>query len=100
MTFCRRIELDYENIKILQSFHPLYVAFEKETGLKHIETENITECVTRERYGQAAQYRYLGTRYVFRVEDENKFLLLLIKTGLHFKEVDPNSYSMCDEGDY
>lgn len=98
MTFCRRIELDYENIKILQSFHPLYVACEKEMGLKYIETENITECVTRERYGQPAQYRYMGTRYVFRVEDEKKFLLLLIKTGLKFKELNPNSYSMTDEG--
>jgi hypothetical protein len=98
MTFCRRIELDYENNKILKSFHSLYVACEKETGLKLIETENIQECVRRERYGQPAQYKYLGTRYVFRVEDEKKFLLLLIKTGLHFKEVNPNSYSMSDEG--
>ena len=98
MTFCRRIELDYDNNKILKSFHSFYVACEKSTGLKLIETENIQECVRRARWGEPAQYRYLGTRYVYRVEDEKKFLLLLIKTGLHFKEVNPNSYSMCDEG--
>ena len=92
MTFCRRIELDYDNNKIL------YVACEKSTGLKLIETENINECVRRSRWGKPAEYKYLGTRYVYRVEDEKKFLLLLIKTGLHFKEVDPYTYSMSDEG--
>lgn len=74
-----------------------HVSGETTGGIKQIEIESIRECVRRARRGIPAEYRYLGTRYVYRVEDEQKFLLLLIETGLSFKDVNPNSYSMSDE---
>lgn len=74
-----------------------HVAGKTSGGIKQIEIENIQECTSRARGDQPAQYKYIGTRYVYRVEDEQKFLLLLIETGLSFKDVNPNSYSMSDE---
>lgn len=96
ITFCRRIELDFDNERLLRSMYP-YVSGETTGGIKQIEIESIRECVRRARRGIPAEYKYLGTRYVYRVEDEQKFLLLLIETGLLFKDVNPNSYSMSDE---
>ena len=96
ITFCRRIELDFDNNRILRSFRP-YIDSD-DWGIRLIETESINECTRRARGDNPAQYRYIGTRYVYRVEDEKKFFLLLIQTGVQYKEVNPNSYSMSDEG--
>ena len=96
ITFCRRIELDYINNRILRCFRPEICS--DDWGIRLIETESINECTRRARRDIPAQYKYLGTRYVYRVEDEKKFFLLLIQTSIDYKEVDPNSYSMSDEG--
>ena len=94
--FCRRIELDYDNERIFRKMYP-FVSGKIFGGIKQIKFESVHECVARARGGREAQYRYIGTRYVYRVENENEFLLLLIETGINFKEVNPNSYSMSDE---
>ena len=96
ITFCRRIELDFDNNRILRSFRPEICS--DDWGIRLIDTESINECTRIARRDIPAQYRYIGTRYVYRVEDEKKFLLLLIRTGVQYKEVNPNSYSMSDEG--
>jgi hypothetical protein len=98
LTFCKRIEIDFDNEKILKSFYPFYSVCAEETGIKFIECESIHECVRRARFNRPAEYKYMGTRYIYRVENEKKFLLLLIQTGLKYKELNPYSYSMCDEG--
>ena len=84
--FCRRIELDFDNERQLRSLYP-HVAGKTSGGIKQIEVESIQECISRERYGQPARYRYLGTRYVYRVEDEHEFFLLLIETGIEYKDI-------------
>ena len=94
--FCRRIELDFYNESVLRKH---YSFVNKDIGgIRHIETETIRECLRRARNGNPAEYRYLGTRFVYRVENEHEFLLLLIKTAIEYKEVNPNSYCMTDEG--
>ena len=94
VTFCRRIELDHVNNSKLRSIHPTINS--DECGIRFIESETINECVRRERYGRPAEYIYIGTRNVYRVEDEKKFFLLLIRTGIEYKDLDPNSYSLSD----
>ena len=74
-----------------------YIAAEAKYGLKRIDVETIHECTARARGTQVAQYKYIDTRYIYRVEDEQKFLLLLLEIGLSFKESNPNSYSLSDE---
>lgn len=94
---CRRIELDFHNESVLRKQYSL---INNDTaGIRHVETETIRECVSRARAGNPAQYRYLGTRFVYRVEDEHKFFLLLIETGIQYRDVNPNSYSMLDTGE-
>lgn len=96
MRLARRIELDHDNERIFRNMYP-HVSGKTSAGLKQIEVKSVRERVARARGGREAQYRYIGTRYVYRVENENEFLLLLIETGINFKEVNPNSYSMWDE---
>lgn len=94
VTFCRRIELDHVNNSKLRNTHPLIKS--DECGIRFIESETINECVRRARFGRPAEYIYVGTRNVYRVEDEKKFFLLLIRTGIEYKDLDPNSYSLSD----
>jgi hypothetical protein len=80
----RQIELDFENERILRRKYP-HVCGKPSGGILQIEIENIHECTRRARYGLPAEYKYIGTRYVYEVQDEQKFLLLLIETGIEYK---------------
>lgn len=91
----RTIELDFENEKLLRSMYP-HIYGKPSSGILQIEVESINECTRSARHGQPAEYRYIGTRYVYRVEDEKRFMLLLIDTNLQYKEI-YNSYRYADQ---
>jgi len=65
-----------------------HVAGKTSGGIRQIEIESIQECISRENHFQPALYKHIGTRYVYNVEDEKEFMLLLIETGLDYKKVD------------
>jgi hypothetical protein len=88
----RKIELDFDNERLLRSMYP-HIAGKASSGIMQIEIESIQECIIRARNGNPAVYKYIGTRYVYRVEDEKKFMLLLMDTGIQYKELDYDYYS-------
>jgi len=87
----RKIELDFDNERLLRSMYP-HIAGKASSGIMQIEIESIQECTRRARNGNPAEYKYIGTRYVYRVEDEKKFMLLLMDTGIQYKELDYYDY--------
>lgn len=83
------IELNFENDSLLRSHFP-YGTYKHE-GMRHIETENIYEHVGRRRSRdwEPMNHRFIGSRHVYKVEDKKKFFLLVMTTGIQYKEVHP-----------
>jgi hypothetical protein len=82
------IELDYENENLLRKQIPYGV--KQEQGIRHIETENVFEHVKgrRRAWDDPTNHRYVGSRHIYKVEDEKKFLLLVLVTGIKYKLCD------------
>ena len=85
------IELDFDNNSLLRNYYP-YLEY-KSHGIEHIETENMYEPIgggKRRRMSRdwnPINYRFVGTRYVYKVEDKKKFLLIVMNTGIKYKEL-------------
>lgn len=81
------IELNSENNYLLRSHFPC--GTHNHNGIRHIETENIHEHVGGRRKDWGPwNYRFVGSRHVYKVEDEKKFLLLVMTTGIQYKVCD------------
>jgi hypothetical protein len=83
------IELDFVNNSLLRIHFPYGTC--KYQGIEHIETENIYEHIggrIRSSDWNPINYRFVGTRYVYKVEDKKKFILLVMNTGIQYKVCD------------
>ena len=82
------IELDYENENLMRQYIPY--GSRQEQGILHIETENVYEHIRgrRRSWDDPINHRYIGSRHVYKVVDKNKFLLLVLATGIKYKECD------------